>query len=78
MIMMCINDVFQITDELKSVESENQKKEDEVQMKKKLIDLLPDADANIRKLEVSINLDHSLSLSWNGSAFTLTFIQLLP
>lgn len=47
-----IGDVFQITEQLKSVESGNQMKEDEVQMKKKLIDLLPDADANIRKLEV--------------------------
>jgi hypothetical protein len=43
-----------IIEQLKSVESGNQMKEDEVQMKRKLIDLLPDADTNIRKLEALV------------------------
>lgn len=42
-----------MTEQLTSTESDNKKKEEEVLMKKKLIDLLPDAESNMKKLEVN-------------------------
>lgn len=43
-----------MTEQLTSTESDNKKKEEEVLMKKKLIDLLPDAESNMKKLEMLV------------------------
>lgn len=44
--------VVQVLDELKQRELRNSEKEEKIQVKKKTIDLLPDADNNLLKLQV--------------------------
>lgn len=44
--------VVQVLDELKQRELRNSEKDEKIQVKKKTIDLLPDADNNLLKLQV--------------------------
>lgn len=48
-MLMCL---LQVLDELKQTELGNSDREEKIQVKKKTIDLLPDADDNLLKLQV--------------------------
>lgn len=51
--MCCV--LVQVLDELKQREMGNSEKEEKMQVKKKTIDLLPDADNNLLQLQVGLS-----------------------
>lgn len=68
---------MQVLDELKQRELNNSEKQEKMQVKKKTVDLLPDADGNLRQLQVTPVGHGAAGRSATGTGLTVLCHSLL-